>query len=54
VVKGVAHALVKERGLQSTPAQLWNRRRLAKQRNFFVYRQHASGARRAVNFSEEV
>jgi hypothetical protein len=53
MVEGVAHTLVKKRSLQPTTPQLWDRRRAAKQRNFVMHTQHASGAGSAVNLSEK-
>src|SRR5579863_3647256 len=53
VIEGVAHAFMKERGLQTATAQLWNRRRTAKQRNIVMHTQNAGGAGLAVNFGEK-
>ena len=53
MVEGVAHTLFKERGLQPTTAQFWNRSRTAEKRNSVMHAQDTSGAGFTVNLSEK-
>ena len=53
MVKGVAHTLRKERGLQPTTAQLWNRSRTAEQSNSVMDKERTSCAGLAVKLGEE-
>jgi hypothetical protein len=53
MVERIAHTLVKERRLQPTTPQLWNRRGAAKQCNPLMKTQHASGARLIVKLGKK-
>src|SRR5579872_194404 len=52
-MEGVAHALLQERGLQATPAQLWDSGRTAEERHAVMNTEHAGSARFAVQLGQE-